>query len=135
MSIPAIPDYISPIVGYRVWNWDAIGLWSLNGERWFPDRALASKCPRADHEPPTDDCSCGVYAAKNYQHLRKIADIKCRVHGEVYLWGTVVEHKLGYRAQYAYPKSLVLPPIIDPRLDPSGLEPLMVYGADSGKWT
>jgi preprotein translocase subunit YajC len=29
--------------------------------------------------------------------------------GEVYLWGTVVEHKLGWRAQFAYPKSLVLP--------------------------
>src|SRR5690349_5043384 len=30
--------------------------------------------------------------------------------GEVYLWGTVVEHKLGWRAQFAYPKSLFLPP-------------------------
>lgn len=29
--------------------------------------------------------------------------------GEVYLWGTVVEHRLGWRAQFAYPKNLVLP--------------------------
>ena len=137
MSIPAIPDYISPIVGYRVWNWDAIGLWSLNGERWFPDRALASKCPRADHEPPTDDCSCGVYAAKNYEHLQRMFSTKFVedfVHGEVHLWGKVVEHDLGYRAQFAYPKSLVLPfnlpSSIDPRLESSSLEVLMVYGAD-----
>src|SRR5205807_86852 len=28
---------------------------------------------------------------------------------EVCLWGTVVEHEIGWRAEYAYPKSLVLP--------------------------
>jgi hypothetical protein len=27
-----IPDYISPVVGYRVWQWNAAGLKSLNGE-------------------------------------------------------------------------------------------------------
>jgi hypothetical protein len=30
------------------------------------------------------------------------------IHGEVHLWGTVVEHELGWRAQHAYPKSFVL---------------------------
>jgi hypothetical protein len=32
------------------------------------------------------------------------------VRGEVFLWGTVVEHEHGWRAQFAYPKSLHLPP-------------------------
>jgi len=32
------------------------------------------------------------------------------IYGEVYLWGVVVEHRLGWRAQFAYPKSLILPP-------------------------
>jgi hypothetical protein len=132
MNVPPIPDYISPIVGYRVWDWDATGLRSLNGEQWFPGRALTAKCPTTDHESPADGCSCGVYAAKNNQHLQKIsfywADYV--VHGEVYLWGKVAEHDLGYRAQFAYPKSLVLPSNIDPRLEPFHLEPLMVYGAD-----
>jgi len=142
VNVPAIPDYISPIVGYRMWQWGATGLKSLNDEPWLPGRPLAAKCPTLRvygpipewvttfHEPPADGCSCGVYAAKNYQHLQKIADIEYGVHGEVYLWGKVVEHDLGYRAQFAYPKSLVLPSNIDPRLEPSGLEPLMVYGAD-----
>jgi hypothetical protein len=31
------------------------------------------------------------------------------VRGEVFLWGTVVEHEHGWRAQFAYPKSLHLP--------------------------
>jgi hypothetical protein len=35
---------------------------------------------------------------------------KFGIHGEVYLWGTVVEHERGWRAQFAYPKSLVLQP-------------------------
>jgi preprotein translocase subunit YajC len=46
------------------------------------------------------------YAAKNSEHLRQIGYADG---GEVYLWGTVVEHKLGWRAQFAYPKSLGLP--------------------------
>jgi hypothetical protein len=109
VNVPVIPDYISPIVAYRVWDWDATGLKSLNGERWFPGRALTAKCPTTDHEPPADGCSCGVYSAKNHQHLQHIIDcnVEYAVHGEVYLWGKVVEHKLGWRAQFAYPKSLV----------------------------
>jgi hypothetical protein len=31
------------------------------------------------------------------------------MHGEVCLWGTVVEHEDGWRAQYAYPKNFVVP--------------------------
>ena len=42
------------------------------------------------------------------------------IEGEVYLWGTVVEHELGWRAQFAYPKSLFLPP----ELVPSGAKAL-----------
>src|SRR5262249_19967822 len=39
------------------------------------------------------------------------------IFGEVYLWGVVVEHELGWRAQYAYPKSLVLPLSVMPTYD------------------
>jgi hypothetical protein len=133
MKAPDIPDYVSPIVGYRVWNWGVTGLRSINGEAWLPGRALTAMCPETDHESPADACSCGVYAAKNYQHLQDISPstgVEFCVHGEVYLWGKVVEHDLGYRAQFAYPKSLVLPSNIESRLEPSRLEPLIAYGAD-----
>ena len=115
-----IPDYISPIVAHRVWKWDATGLNSLNGEQWLPDRAVEARCrvaPAARHvlvvdrptEVPDRNCTCGVYAAKNLEHLRQLGYADRGICGEVYLWGKVVEHTLGWRAQFAYPKSLVLP--------------------------
>jgi preprotein translocase subunit YajC len=113
-----IPDYISPVVGYRVWQWNPAGLRSINGEPWLPGQHLEARCRVAPaarhmaesaHEVPHRKCTCGIYAAKNSEHLRQIGYANGGICGEVYLWGTVVEHKLGWRAQFAYPKSLGLP--------------------------
>jgi hypothetical protein len=131
----SIPDNISPIVAYRVWQWDSLGLKSLNNEHWFPGSALeanTSRC-RKEHAAPTDVCTCGVYAARDLAHLHEIGYARYGVHGEVYLWGAVVEHRLGWRAQYAYPKSIVLPPVTIPfRMSEveSRLETLIAYGAN-----
>ena len=142
-----IPDYISPIVGYRTWQWDAVGLKSLNNEPWIPGHCLAATCggytvwkaangeaaPLGGHEPPHHDCTCGVYAAQSFAHLWNIGYADYRVHGEVYLWGRVIQHALGYRAQYGYPKSVVLPPDTIPfRMSTVEfrLGTLMAYGAD-----
>jgi preprotein translocase subunit YajC len=117
-----VPDFISPVVGYRVWQWDATGLRSLNGEKWSARQPLSAVCradafrsisglPKATHNPaelPYISCTCGVYAAKTIEHLRQCGYKRLGVHGEVYLWGTVVEHERGWRAQFAYPKMLVL---------------------------
>jgi hypothetical protein len=74
-----------------------------------------------------------VYAAKNREHLHEIDYERFGIHGEVYLWGTVVEHRLGWRAQFAYPKGLFLPPDRVPikitELD-ARLKTLIEYGAD-----
>jgi len=43
--------------------------------------------------------------------LNQLAGLGLRPYGicgEVYLWGTVIEHRSGWRAQFAYPKSFVL---------------------------
>lgn len=119
-----IPDYISPVVGYRVWHWDATGLKSLNGEPWLPGQTLSAVCragangfisglARVTHDPdelPCFKCTCGVYAAKTTEHLRQCGYRRFGVYGEVSLWGTVVEHKRGWRSQFAYPKTFFLSP-------------------------
>lgn len=132
---------------YRVWQWDTAGLRSLNGEPWLPGRPLAAGCGAAshgiiigrtaaaddNHDAPQANCICGVYAAKNREHLRQFGYEGRGIHGEVYLWGTVVEHKLGWRAQFAYPKSLFLPPDAIPftltEID-ARLKTLIAFGAD-----
>jgi hypothetical protein len=142
-----VPDYISPIAAYRVWQWDTTGLKSLCGEPWSPGKPLAARCRvysagtivgRAEaahdtHEPPQTDCTCGVYAAKSLEHLCSAGYEGYGIHGEVHLWGTVVEHELGWRAQFAYPKSLVLPlemiPLGVETLE-SRLQSLVAYGCD-----
>lgn len=111
-------DYISPVVGYRVWTLGAAGLKSLCGERWRPGESLAARCractivgrpgPTHDHDAPRVDCTCGIYSAKKLGHLCGGGYEQYAVHGEVYLWGKVVEHEQGWRAQFAYPKKLVL---------------------------
>jgi hypothetical protein len=117
-----IPDYISPVVGYRVWQWDADGLKSLNGEVWFPRQQLSAICKadasgrisglkNAAHrasELPYFKCTCGIYAARTVEHIRQWGYGKFAVQGEVYLWGRVVEHERGWRAEFAYPKSFLL---------------------------
>jgi hypothetical protein len=119
-----IPDYISPIVAWRVWLSDAAGLRSLNGELWPPSRPLQAGCRvsgsatlvgrahTADpsHDAPKFDCTCGIYGSKSLHHLRRTQYWQHGgLHGEVSLWGNVVEHEQGFRAEFAYPKTLYLP--------------------------
>jgi hypothetical protein len=116
-----VPDYISPIAAHRVWQWDTTGLRSLNGEQWSPGKPLAARCgvvrhgkfvdlpAHVAHIVPKADCRCGVYASKRLDSLRSMCFWDCGVRGEVLLWGTVVEHEHGWRAQFAYPKTLYVP--------------------------
>jgi hypothetical protein len=74
-----------------------------------------------------------VYASKSLEQLLTTVYAKCGIHGEVYLWGTVVEHELGWRAQFAYPKTLFLPPDLipsDTKEMESRLEALAAYSTD-----
>jgi hypothetical protein len=142
----SIPDYISPIVGYRVWTWDTMGLKSLCGEQWHPNQSLAARCRASavvgtiagrveghdSHDAPQVNCTCGIYAAKTLHHFGAGYE-QYGIHGEVYLWGTVVEHERGWRAQLAYPKNLFLSPDALPftlaEIWPR-LQALTLYGSD-----
>jgi hypothetical protein len=143
----SIPDYISPIIGYRVWQWDTTGLKSVCGEPWHPGQPLVAGCrvysagkivgraeaAQGGHVVPQADCTCGVYAAKNLEHLRQFGYERYGIYGEVYLWGTVIEHEQGWRAQFAYPKNLYLPPDTLPftlKIILSRIQTLIAFGCD-----
>jgi hypothetical protein len=104
---------------YRVWQWGAAGLKSLNGEPWLPQRRLAATCRASTfgvvvgrveaahgaHDAPQVDCTCGIYAAKSLDHLYRTGYAQHGIYGEVNLWGTVVEHELGWRASTPVPRT------------------------------
>jgi hypothetical protein len=71
-----------------------------------------SRCGFSSHEAPVTGCSCGLYGLKNVQellatwnngHEREKQDT---VFGAVHLWGRLIEHQNGWRAQFAYPAFL-----------------------------
>jgi len=112
-----------PLCAYRAWKFEGDRLLSLNGVEWEPGQAMVATCNRGvtllhgtigcalhSHTAPHPTCTCGIYAGKNLEHLVEINYAQMGIHGEVDLWGNVLECELGYRAQYAYPRYFVVPP-------------------------
>ena len=121
-----------PIVGWRQWNFmfphflANVG----NDTLYVPREKMEARCLqysnffgnsiRKDHEgaAPQPNCGCGIYAFKTKEQLLHETDAvfhKVRiVYGEINLWGTIIEHETGYRAQYAYPKRLWCSSTIEP---------------------
>jgi hypothetical protein len=123
----AAPDYADALIGWRVWCVVRYGaelrLGSvIQDDLWPVGAALLARC-RA-HEPPANrsllrrpdrhvapaaGCTCGIYAAREpaaawtYLRGRDEASTVARVIGRVALWGRVVEHEDGWRAERAYP--------------------------------
>ena len=107
---------------------------SLNGIHWQPGRPFVAGCRcQGCQAGPQSNCTCGVYAAKSLADLRRTGYVDFGIVGEVCLWGTVVEHQAGWRAQFAYPKKFVVPLAMMPfgvsRLE-SWLTTLAAYGCD-----
>jgi hypothetical protein len=125
-----VPDAVEPVVGWRCWrlrdSLDGFALVSAcRPVRWEPGRPLAASCFDG-HAPPRSGCTCGIYAAteprlphaylpphvKAADRIRTQAvlgyDVVMAV-GLAALWGEVIECDWGWRAQYAYPRSLYLP--------------------------
>jgi len=55
------------------------------------------------------DNHLGVYAFKERSGISSLGMSSAHVVGEVELWGEIVEHEIGYRAEYARIRSLDLP--------------------------
>lgn len=122
-----VPDAIEPAVGYRVWEVidtnDGLRIQSLNHQAvWIPNIRFEATCGRGndEHEVPGERCSCGTYAAGTFNRLFDMGYTKSRglfaaqhgevtIAGEVMLWGGIIPGSLGWRAQYAYPKTFLVP--------------------------
>ena len=82
------------------------------GDVWPERRAFWSYCP--EHEKPEASCSCGVYAvttraaALEWAGWAQSALANPIVLGRVQLWGRVLPHSDGYRAELAYPYELAV---------------------------
>lgn len=132
VDLAKVPDkYVEPFVAYRSWGWSAEGIASLNGAPWTPKVAFEATCHYRDdwkwlvasattdetrkwlqskeHYVPNENCTCGMYAGINMRHLIDIGYIERGIHGEVHLWGRLMRHTLGWRAQFAYPKYFIVP--------------------------
>jgi hypothetical protein len=106
---------VEPILAWRSWTLtgrrDGEGLLlrpvTAGSKAWRPREVAQATCRLAwSHEAPNVACSCGLHATRDLDLLRRT---RCpAVLGRVALWGRVIEHELGYRAQYGYPQRLSL---------------------------
>lgn len=104
-----------PILAWRAWaltgKRDGSGLLlrpvAGRSRPWRPLEPAEAACKHARrHRAPDISCSCGLHGTHEIETLRRT---RCpAVLGRVAFWGRVIEHELGYRAQYAYPQRLGL---------------------------
>jgi hypothetical protein len=106
---------VEPIMAWRTW--------ALTGKRdgtdlllrpvagrsrpWRPLQPAEAVCKHTRlHASPNIDCTCGLHGTHGIDILRRT---RCpAVLGRVALWGRVIEHDFGFRAQFAYPQLLTL---------------------------
>lgn len=117
MSPAPRPTVAGPILAYRQWRMENVHLVSATvGLRWPQGLPLRSEMAGAMMGWSTSAAAIlrpgGSYAAKDWRALQYHlgAEGATVVTGQVALWGHVVEHERGYRAEYAYPVALFLPP-------------------------
>lgn len=109
-----VPDRLGYVVGMRGWFYDTRRerlVSKVNRTIWEPRRRLQAECFLMSGAPPhvLDDRyhRCGIYA---YKHDCLVSTVqKTPIQGAVALWGKIVEHSEGYRAQYAYPLGFLCP--------------------------
>jgi hypothetical protein len=104
-----------PILAWRTWTVSGsrdgteVHLLPVAGSsKAWPHRVPAhAECGRRRlHRVPGEDCTCGIHATRSTELLRRTRDPAAL--GTVALWGRVLEHEHGYRAEYGYPQRLAL---------------------------
>lgn len=98
---------LGELVGHRCWCVNKSGfLTSITADEiWAPDEPMTTKNGVAGIEGRGEG-DVGIHAFKLQRHALKLADdwgggLAPMVWGRVHLWGDIVEHEIGYRAEYA----------------------------------
>lgn len=113
-----IPDLFTPIVGYRAFvkmpNATLSSVAVYQEAAYLPNKVYTATCrafhsydayfgtSSVKHDAPQFDCSCGFYAFKHRKQVLQYVKNGSYSYAiaKVHLWGRVIEHELGYRAQY-----------------------------------
>lgn len=106
--------YPSTLTGWRSWRVVRIDdRWHLTStvahDIWEPGQRLEAVCrgrEDGDARAPCLDHGCGIYARTHRLPVTYVTTGPRAVVGLVAMWGRVIEHEQGYRAQFAYPVAL-----------------------------
>lgn len=69
------------------------------------DTHLKKEMTRNNHPVPNENCSCGYYVASDEKKLMGKGFYPYAIIAETAMWGKIVVHEKGWRAQYIYPTS------------------------------
>jgi hypothetical protein len=133
-----IPDMVGEVIAWRAWELvgteqtprlasvTALTTWSGRGQGveaiWPTDRFFLARCPNGHvEEIPVEDCSCGLYAARDVQQLIGLGygaygkDWQLnKIVGQVALSGKVIEGSQGWRAERGRVYRLFVPYEMNP---------------------
>ena len=111
-----VPDHLGYVTGIRTWRVAHPGyLMDINDRTVYSplEKQIASclKGPWDKHIAPNADCDCGFWIIKpnalhNYEgwlNARSYLGSFQTMWGTCYGWGKVIEHKFGWRVEFAYP--------------------------------
>lgn len=121
------PDMLGAVEGWRVWQvpfklapYERPKLMSatFGGYYWHPRKFARAECSRCGDDLPGENCSCGFYSAKSFEHLMTMhyhqydlstGNGNVMVLGKLANWGKVIEGTQGWRSEKAYPVKLWVP--------------------------
>jgi hypothetical protein len=127
VRFPAAEHSTEPILGWRAWRLhrDETGRLRIAPTTprpdWEPGAAMHARCSgahtrmylvfnpelEASHRSPEPGCTCGLHAMKEPGRLARGSRF-AGVIGRVAMWGRVIEHTKGWRAEFAYPSRMRL---------------------------
>ena len=114
MSGVPLDTVVEPIIGWRGWflRVSAFGpelVPAGAGRGGWPWRApMTARCAEGrEHRSPDPSCGCGLSAFKP-ETAHRSRRSRFPVIGTVSMWGRIVEHQHGWRAEHAYPDRLRL---------------------------